>query len=335
MMFDRLEGSHSGMGREWGRRLRESGVLLERAVPFPVTRERRAFAEACLPHYREHFPRALEELRGLADGQGCGEEFLRAALFSIYAMPPGAHCSCFAVSSGEAVLLGRNSDFLTAQERGCCHLTCRPAEGYAFLGNTTSFIQMEDGVNQRGLAVGLTSAAPGEIRPGLNAGMLLRLMLDTCASTAEALALLERVPIASAQTFTLADPSGEIAVAECCALGMKILRPAAGAPFVCAVNRFESPEMRPLSGPCPDDWEAGPRLAVMKSALARLAPSINEEEARAILSGQHGFLCQYDRRTGRDTVWAAVYDLKGRVCSLAPGNPGRCGFPVTEGFPQP
>ena len=183
--------------------------------------------------------------------------------------------------------------------------------------------------------MGLTSAAPGEIRPGLNAGMLLRLMLETCASTAEALALLERVPIASAQTFTLADPSGEIAVAECCALGMKILRPAAGAPFVCAVNRFESPEMRPLSGPCPDDWEAGPRLAVMKSALARLAPSINEEEARAILSGQHGFLCQYDRRTGRDTVWAAVYDLKGRVCSLAPGNPGRCGFPVTEGFPQP
>ena len=62
------------------------------------------------------FPEILEEIQGVADGQKCAAEPLRAFLFSMYAMPPACHCSCFAVAGGDKVLFGRNSDFLVSLE---------------------------------------------------------------------------------------------------------------------------------------------------------------------------------------------------------------------------
>ena len=76
---------------------------------------------------------------------------------------------------------------------------------------------MEDGVNEKGLAAGLTSVYPPSgasgplIAPGMNAGLLLRFFLERCASVEEALVWLKRLPVSSAQTFTLADAGGKIA----------------------------------------------------------------------------------------------------------------------------
>ena len=60
----------------------------------------------------------------------------------------------------------------------------------------------------------------------------------------------------------------------------------------------------------------------------------------ALLAGRKGFLCQYDRAAGRDTVWSAACDLTRRRCLLAEGNPGRTAFreipfPVERGDSRP
>ena len=60
----------------------------------------------------------------------------------------------------------------------------------------------------------------------------------------------------------------------------------------------------------------------------------------ALLAGRKGFLCQYARAAGRDTVWSAACDLTRRRCLLAEGNPGRTAFreipfPVERGDSRP
>ena len=112
-----LRGTHREMGFQWGARLAERGLRLLDHVPFPLEAERRAFAAACHPAYARHFPAALEELEGLAAGQNCRQEDLETVLFTTYALPPACGCSCLAVSNGNGVFFGRNSDFLTAEER--------------------------------------------------------------------------------------------------------------------------------------------------------------------------------------------------------------------------
>ena len=181
-----LRGTHREMGFQWGARLAERGLRLLDHVPFPLEAERRAFAAACRPAYARHFPAALEELEGLAAGQNCRQEDLETVLFTTYALPPACGCSCLAVSNGNGVFFGRNSDFLTALEPDYTHVTYGFSDrAIPFTGNTTSFVQMEDAVNARGLAIGLTSVYTPRPRPGLNAGMVLRLLAETCAAVPE------------------------------------------------------------------------------------------------------------------------------------------------------
>lgn len=56
---------------------------------------------------------------------------------------------------------------------------------------------MDDGVNEYGLAVGLTFVYPKVRKYGFNAGMLVRYILEKCQTTQEALSFLKSVPIAS------------------------------------------------------------------------------------------------------------------------------------------
>ena len=225
-----FQGNHRRIGAEWGSSLAARKIKISEHIPFSLTRERMLFAKQCLPVYQELFPEILEEIEGFAQGQGCDPSLLETLLFSMYAMPPACRCSCFAVSGKNQVLLGRNSDFLTAREEDYGNVLYQfPQEtpSLSFCGNTTSFIQMEDGINEAGLAIGMTSVAPTAIQPGFNAGLLLRFLLEKCSTVENAVSWLGRIPIASAQILVLADLHGAIAQVECDSLGMVVERPQA------------------------------------------------------------------------------------------------------------
>ena len=281
-----LRGTHREMGFQWGARLAERGLRLLDHVPFPLEAERRAFAAACRPAYARHFPAALEELEGLAAGQNCRQEDLETVLFTTYALPPACGCSCLAVSNGNGVFFGRNSDFLTALEPDYTHVTYGFSDrAIPFTGNTTSFVQMEDAVNARGLAIGLTSVYTPRPRPGLNAGMVLRLLAETCAAVPEALDRLRALPLASCQTLTLADAAGDIAVAECSPEGMRVERPGPAGPFVCAANLFHSDLAVPLP-PWLDSWRAAERYDTMRRVLEREGETLALSDVQALLAGR-------------------------------------------------
>lgn len=138
-----------------------------------------------------YFSEILQEIQGTADSLQCSAEHLSAVLFSMYCMVPRANCSCFAARAGSGVIFSRNSDFLTGLEKFYMHTLYRFAGGsYSFNGNTTAFVQMEDGINEYGLAVGLTSVTPTKIKLGINAGMLVRLFLKKCKTVSELISLI-------------------------------------------------------------------------------------------------------------------------------------------------
>lgn len=244
MYHNRFKGNHYDIGFRWGTLLREHGSRLLERIDFPITEERLRFAADCVPVYQQYFPEILAEIQGVADGQKCPAEPLRAFLFSMYAMPPACHCSCFAVAGGDKVLFGRNSDFLVSLENTNTNAIYRfLGEAIDFTGNSTAFIEMEDGVNAHGLAAGLTAVYPHAIKPGMNAGMLLRYFLEKCRSTEEVIGCIQELPISSAQTFTVADRSGSIAVLEANRDRVEVIRPTEEKPYVCATNRFHSAPM--------------------------------------------------------------------------------------------
>ncbi len=339
MYHGRFNGTHYEIGFRWSALLAKHGNFILDKIPFPITSDRLEFSETCLPIYEKYFPEILEEIKGIADGQGCDIKILQALLLSMYAMPPSCNCSCFAVSNGRQILFGRNSDFLTALEKSNMNVMYRfLSDSYSFTGNTTSFVQMEDGVNEYGLAIGLTSIQPKSIKPGMNAGLLLRYFLEKCKTTLEVIEQIQILPISSAQIFTVADITGEIAVIECCTEKVEIIRPSSDAPYVCAANTFHAEPMKKFNVPDIDNWQAKSRYETLAKTLSLYSSVMEFEIAADLLSGKHGFLCQYDRKTGKDTVWSVIYDLRNKKIYRTEGNPSRrkfkedCRFGILNGY---
>ena len=50
------------------------------------------------------------------------------------------------------------------------------------------------------------------------------------------------------------------------------------------------------------------------------------ELAQKIVGGEYGFMCQYERKSGFDTLWSTIYDLKNDKIFRAEGNPSKAKF---------
>ncbi len=333
MYHSRCKGTRYEMGLRWGSRLLECGKYLLRNVPFPITEDRRQFAAKCRPYYQRYFPEILEEIRGIANGQRIDASQLEAVLFSMYSIMPTNKCSCFAFRDGEHIILARNSDFLTETEK--LNMNCIyqfQESSYSFLGNTTAFVEMEDGVNQYGLAIGLTSVYPKKIGFGLNAGMLLRYGLERCRTVAEFIEALKVTPIASSQTFTAVDTQGIAAVIECNTDRVEVCYLDKAHPYVLAVNKFYLKGMEACQAEGIDNWQAEERYQTIQSAFSQRGETPAISFAMKTLGGAYGFLCQYDRKTGKDTVWSAIYDVGKGDIYRCEGNPSRKAFKEDRRF---
>ena len=327
----RFNGTHYDIGYKWGNRLKLHGTNILQNVPFPITEERFTFSHECIPIYEKYFPEILDEIYGIADGQEMPRENLLAILLPMYCIMPSANCSCFAVKTASGVVFGRNSDFLTATEKLNMNTKYRFANSsYAFNGNTTAFAEMEDGINEYGLAVGLTSVAPKKIKPGLNAGMLVRLFLEKCKSVKEVSTLIKTLPIAGSQTIIVADAQGEAMLIECTPTKIKTKHIDNNCHYICATNMFNLSKMHQHNNLPEDTWQAEERYKTMVQYFKNTHDVITVKQAQLLLSGTEGFMCQYDRKTGKDTVWSIIYDLGNNTIYRCEGNPSRKNFNLVQ-----
>lgn len=301
-------------------------------IPFPITKERQDFAQKCIKSYQKYFPEVLDEIKGIAKGQGCKED-LQAVLLSMYCLMPSTHCSCFAARSKGGVVLGRNSDFLTEIEKLYMNVIYTFYKGsYSFTANTTAFFEMEDGINEKGLSIGLTSVAPLKVKPGLNADMLLRLFLEKCQSVDDVITLITKIPIASSQTLICVDRHNRAVLIECSCDHLEIQRIDDSCSFVCATNMFNLPCMKQYNCLPEDNWQAEERYQTLTYYLSQQSNVKTVNNYKNLLAGKYGFLCQYDRTTGKDTVWSVIYDYTNRIVERVEGNPRRKQFKQDKRF---
>ena len=326
MYHGRFKGTHYNAGYIWGNLLYKNGKIISQSHTFIITEQRKEFAKKCLPIYQKYYPEILEEIKGISDGQRDSYENLYTFLLSMYCFEFNNKCTCFAFKDNNNIIFGRNSDFLVEIEKLYMNCLYKLDNVYSFSGNTTAFVEIEDGINEYGLAIGLTFVYPKIKKPGFNAGMLVRYLLEKCKTTNEASKKLEELPISSAQTLTIADKYGELVVVECNPEKNKIIRPNNDGNFIATANNFNSLEMKEYRNPDIDDWRSDERYTVAYNALKVNSNNFSFNLAKDILSGKYGFMCQYDRKTGADTVWSVIYDIKNNKIFRVEGNPSQKQF---------
>lgn len=321
------KGSYYEAGFAHGKELKMQGIDLKELYRQSGNEERVSFARECATLCKDIYPGVLEEMKGIADGQNIDVEILYEFLFCMYAFPIDVRCSCFAFRSGKDIIFGRNSDFLTAIEELYDATSYDIEGGISFLGNTTACVQMEDGINAYGLAIGLTFIYPTIRKPGLGAGLLVRYILEHCRTVDEAKEALCKLPIASGQTLTMADASGAMCVVECNCEAIEFISDQKEEEFVVSTNQFVSEKMKQYNVSGIDDMMSALRYQTAQQALLK-KEKFSITYAMDILKGKYGFMCQYDRNLGGDTVWSCVYDISNQTIYRSEGNPTRYPYEV-------
>jgi hypothetical protein len=324
-----LRGTHYVLGQAQGRRTERFAVPAWWPAPPPL-----AFAADCARQIAEAHAPLLDELRGYADAQGlpyddllrgvCRRSMrLRAAPSAWPARYPEGGCSSLAAVGVDGhVRVGRNYDFHPAQ-RVRQRLRLAPARGRATLGTRGSVPGGRyDGVNDAGLFVCLhvaLSDEPAEARPGIPFHLLPRIVLETCAGTAEAVDLLTRVRHLHAFNYLVADARGDLAVVEAHPEAARVA--ARGEPAVAATNHYRHPEMR--------RYQRGRKLAHSERRLshlqaqgARLQSSAGRAADGALAAAMRDHasgVCGH--AGGHTTLWSLTADLTARRIAYARGAP--------------
>lgn len=169
--------------------------------------ERPGFTD-CRRALKEHMPEWVPTWERLSELAGGGD--IEARFLSMWCPPFYIGACSQAVWPGPgAKLLVRNYDYSPNLLEGSWFAT-RWA-GRRVVAMSDCLCGALDGINESGLAVSLAfggSKAHGE---GFGIPLVLRYVLETCATTREAVAILSRVPVHMAYNVTLLDRGGDAA----------------------------------------------------------------------------------------------------------------------------
>lgn len=339
MYHPRLKGSPYEMGKKMGTIFKKAGA----SFPIKLDPFQLKFGKQSGVILGQVFPEAAEEIRGVTDVLGIDHE-----LFTAWMMCMGCclelrddesvevrGCTAFSFTHRGQVIHGRDNDLPPFLKSTSKSIYYRPQGKYSFILNTSSFINGEEGVNQHGLVAAMTFVRPhlAEIKPGINSVFLVRYLLENCRTTAEGVEALQRLPIASSCNILLTDRGGQMLVVECNPLEMHVRQAetsSCGEQFIITVNNFTSGEMRRHDASDGDLFYAARRYQTAYQALRHRDFHDGVEHARAILSGKHGFMCQYQKSLDFDTIWSSIFDVSNNDIYRAEGNPGRVKYKLDQ-----
>jgi predicted choloylglycine hydrolase len=183
-------------------------------------------------------PLVWEEIGGLTDELGISMERAVLCFGNDGLRPPIGACS--AIMTADAY--GRNYDF-KPRYYGARFILVQASGSYASIGSSELLTGRLDGMNEHGLVIGLHRVRRSPRHPGLSSVLIVRIVLDQCSTTAEAIAMLRRLPHAMQYNYSLLDANGVGAVVEAAA-GSVAVRTGS---WLACTNHFQSPLLRPLN----------------------------------------------------------------------------------------
>ena len=313
MYHPRLYGSFYGMGFKYGSLLRQKAI-----APLSMTQRQAEFGAQCYQSVQHFYPELIAEFEGFAAGWQWEVAELGAFVAGLGVFDVTGKCSAFASRTPDGVVFGRNYDLLYKLRKTTESCLIAPQDKFAYVSQSDVFIGRCDGVNETGLAIAMSFVNGTQIRPGITFHLIIRKVLETCRTVADAIALIQSTQVASANNFLIADAAGNMAVVESAPQGTEVRQPAANETFLCITNQFQHPKMQAFDQGGIGWCRSAERYQHLGDRLSQY-PQIDMEIAQAILSTAP--VCLDLRREQFGTLWSVVANLKTLAIARAEGKP--------------
>ncbi len=303
-----------------------------------------AWLDAQHAYTRDHDPDAFVEVQGIAEGFGIAADALFAWLYadvitdlagvpsqadsaSVWATPQGRSG---AGAGGTGPFLVKNRDVRgTLGALQCVFRHDDPewrGERILCVGTLGLPGAVSSGINTRGLAVADAPVGTNDHGEGWLRSLLMTRLLRECATVAEAIALVFRVPHAGGGALLLGDASGAVAAIDL-AHGRVGAEEPEDASYVARCGHFVTERLRGHEAAA-DDAEARAshaRLATLEHGLRDLPRPFAQEAIRTLMS-RHGdsasaALCRHDERHDVTTASCAIHDCRAPALHISLGPP--------------
>ncbi|MCG8328413.1 MAG: C45 family autoproteolytic acyltransferase/hydrolase [Chitinophagales bacterium] len=300
MYHPRLYGGYYDMGLKYGTLLYEKANF---RIP-KIRKEKHEFGLKSYPILQRYYPEVVEEIKGFAKGIQDSDENLAAFLLSIGVLDSTAQCSVFAFKNDNEVFFGRNYDMLFAFKKFTESSLIVPQNKYAYIAQSDVFIGRVDGVNEKGLAIAISFVNGTSVAPGINFHFVVRKVLEDCATTAQAIQLIESIPVSTNNNFIIADQKGHLVVVESSPKHKKV-RQAAGN-YIYSTNQFVHEEMKVYDRGGVEWSKSHQRYVKLEEQLSSIK-DMSLAKAKAILSDE--CICLNLKEEQFGTIWSVVSNL--------------------------
>ncbi|WP_050181262.1 C45 family autoproteolytic acyltransferase/hydolase [Domibacillus robiginosus] len=211
-------GSYYDLGRLAGEKLKQSPL-------FAVHQKRHKKSlrsydidfKQVKKYFQSFAPFMWEEFEGLSESLGWSLYDVVHEYSGFQADDVNSGCSAL-MNNG---VFARNYDYHPKTYEGRL-LLWQPDDGYASVGISGRLVGRIDGMNEKGLVIGFHFVNRRRAEDGFTCSVIARMVLDTCSTTDEAVALLRSIPHRHAFNYSIYDNSMRSAVVEASPRGVHV-----------------------------------------------------------------------------------------------------------------
>ena len=302
MYHPRLYGEFYEMGLKYGKLLYEKANFV---IP-TFSKQKMDFGLESYQDLKSFYPEVIEEIEGFAKGIKDKPEKLGAFLLSLGVFNPTGQCSVFAFRNRDSTIIGRNYDMLFEFKKFTESSLIAPKDKFSYISQSDVFIGRSDGINEKGLSVAMSFINGTEIQTGISFHFIVRKILEDCENTEQAIDLIQKTKVSTANNFLIADKNGTIAVVESAPQKSNVRTPENDYQFIYITNQFVSKEMQIYDRGGVEWSKSAERYNGLKDNL-KSVKQMDLGKAKKILSDK--CICLNLRKEKFGTIWSVVANL--------------------------
>lgn len=322
-----IRGTYSEMGAELGKLMKQ-----HKYEPPPISEDRFELARGCEHALEEHAPSLLEELSAIEEAGGYEDTHLKVFEMTLNPFPQFG-CSILAISREHTltgkVIFGRSMDWETRFHDYFTLFRTYPKGALASLSCTDVAVGRYGGINEAGLAIGMTAiTGTRHDVPGIMFHLATRWVLDNCRTVKDAVNFLQRIPHVRPNHYLVADLQGDMAYIQASPEKVEVVGPVEG--LVVVTNHFQTSDMQPSDKLSSEDERyltesSISRLEVLKNWFKNRTGKIDSVQVQSVFSGmidEGAGVCQdlLIQGTQFSTIWARTFEAGGRIMQIADGS---------------
>jgi predicted choloylglycine hydrolase len=325
-----LRGSHYEIGLQIGEILKKTEGYPPK-YPHEVLEKSRPYEE----QIRIYAPDLLQEFRGIADSLGIDYYVPVTFEASPYRFQTTS-CLVMAISGEHTKsgipILGRNHEWMETDSENLRLCYTNPDGKLKSLGFTFSWplVSRFGGINEAGLALSSASASFENTGSGIMLNLATRWVLDTCKTTKDAVAYLEKMPKVWGETYIIVDKDNKIAKVEAHRKNTRVTYTDTGFDFNSLL--YDSSEMQQYMSKERIDScieYASARRAFLNQWFPQHKGKITDDLIINALKNHEHKMC-YHGLEGLEICWSYILRIGGSKALVCVGRPCRNEFMEVE-----